>query len=350
MSGINADFHHRGKTMRTRKIRSLEVSEIGMGCMGFSHGYGKTPDEAYAIEAIRKAFEFGCTHFDTAEGYGAEMFYPGHNEQLLGKAAESFRKKAVIATKLHIHTEELQGGESLYRIVRNHLERSMKNLRTDYIDLYYLHRVNEEISFEEVAEVMGRLISEGMIREWGMSQVSADTLAKANAVTPVGAVQNLYSMLERDCEKDIFPYCLEHNISVVPFSPIASGFLSGKVTVQTTFEGDDVRKFVPQLSKENIIANQPVLELLDRFAAQKNAAKAQISLAWMLHKYPNVIPIPGAKRQEHILENLAAWEVRLTGEEFAELEAALNNCRIYGHRGHVETEQNSFGKHWKSKK
>lgn len=335
--------------MEMRKIGSLEVSPIGMGCMGFSHGYGKAPEEHDSIRAIQSAYEFGCTHFDTAEGYGKEQFYAGHNEELVGKAVAPFRKKITLATKLHIRPEKVQG-RSLYDVMRQHLEHSLKNLRTDYADLYYLHRVNEEVPFLDVAEVMGRFREEGLIREWGMSQISAEMLAKAHAVTPVAAVQNLYSMMERDCEQDIFPYCLEHGITVVPFSPIASGFLSGKVKAVTEFEaGDDVRKWVPQLSQENIQANQPILEVLEKFADKKNATKAQISLVWMLHKYPNVVPIPGARKQEHILENLGAWNVSLTEEEFRELETALNACTVYGHRGHVETEQTSFGRHWTKK-
>lgn len=337
-------------TMKKRKIGILEVSEIGMGCMGFSHGYGQVPAEAYSIDAIRKAYEFGCTFFDTAEVYGDVMFYPGHNEQLVGKAIRDFRKDVVLATKLHLHPEELVRGMSVYDMVRNHLEKSMENLQTDYIDLYYLHRVNTAVSIEELAAVMGRLINEGVIREWGMSQVGADTLAKAHEVTPVAAVQNLYSMLERDCELDIFPYCLEQGIGVVPFSPIASGFLSGKIKSDTPFEeADDVRKWVPQLKKENIIANQPVLDVLELFSGKKNATNAQISLAWMLHKYPNVVPIPGSKNQERILENLDATNVELTDAEFNELQAALDACILHGHRGHVETEQADFGLNWKKK-
>lgn len=324
--------------MKTRMIGNLEVSEIGMGCMGFSHGYGQVPDEAYSVEAIRKAYEFGCTFFDTAEVYGDVMFYPGHNERLVGKAIQDFRGEVTLATKLHLHAEELASDASLYDKVRGHLEKSMENLRTDYIDLYYLHRMNTAVSISEFAAVMGRLIEEGVVRAWGMSQVGVDTLAEAHEVTPVAAVQNLYSMLERDCERDIFPYCLEHGIGVVPFSPIASGFLSGKIKADTPFtETDDVRKWVPQLKKENIIANQPVLDVLERFSTRKNATNAQISLAWMLHKYPNVAPIPGSKNQQRILENLAATNVELTAVEFNELETALDACAIHGHRGHVET-------------
>lgn len=334
--------------MKKRMIGNLEVSEIGMGCMGFSHGYGKVPEEAYSIEVIRKAYEAGCTFFDTAEVYGDVVFYPGHNEQLVGKAIEPFRKEIVLATKMHLHPEELTDGTSIYEATRKHLEKSMQNLKTDYIDLYYLHRVNEQVPFEEIAGAMGRLIQEGLIRAWGMSQVDVDILDKAHAITPVAAVQNLYSMLERDCEKEIFPYCLEHHIGVVPFSPIASGFLSGKIKADTQFEAvDDVRKWVPQLSKENIIANQPVLDILNEYSAKKNATNAQISLAWMLHKYPNVVPIPGSKNQERILENLGAAHVELTDEEFHALETALDACTIHGHRGHVETEQSTFGNNWK---
>ena len=332
--------------MDNRKLGQLEVSPIGMGCMGFSHGYGQVPPEAYAIEAIRKAYDYGCTHFDTAEAYGKEQFYAGHNEELVGKAVEPFRKEVVLATKFHIGELSQPDETSLYREVRRHLEDSMSRLRTDYIDLYYLHRINETVRLEDVATVMGRLVKEGLIRGWGLSQVSADQIRAAHEITPLSAVQNIYSMVERDCETEIFPVCLEKGIGVVPFSPIASGFLSGKVTAQEQFGFDDVRKFVPQLSKENIEANQPILDLLHRFAVEKKATNAQISLAWMLHKYPNVVPIPGSKNQERILENLGAWNVTLSDDEFRQLQSALDECKVYGHRGCVETEQTSFGKQW----
>jgi aryl-alcohol dehydrogenase-like predicted oxidoreductase len=323
--------------MKKRKLRDLEVSEIGIGCMGFSHGYGEIPSEAYSIEAIRKAHGFGCTFFDTAEVYSPNLSGLGHNEKIVGKALKDCRKDVVIATKLHIATDEPQKDSSVYKTLRRHVKASLERLQTDYVDLYYLHRVNPDIPVEAVAEGMGRLIREGIITAWGLSQVSAEILAKAHAVTPVSAVQNLYNMLERDCEKDIFPYCLENNIGVVPFSPVASGYLSGKVTAETKFaEVDDVRNWVPQLSKENIIANQPILDILAKFAKEKNAANAQISMAWMLHKYPNLVPIPGSKNQERIIENLGAWNVELTDEEFAALEAALDKCTVHGHRGHVE--------------
>lgn len=230
--------------------------------------------------------------------------------------------------------------------MRGHLTASLKRLQTDYADLYYLHRINPDIPVEDVAEVMGKLIRDGLIRGYGLSQVDVDTIERANAVTPLSAVQNIYSMLERGVEEAVIPYCPAHGIGVVPFSPVASGFLSGKITAGTDFShSDDVRKYVPQLRKENLEANQPILALLEYCAARKNATRAQISLSWMLHKYPNVVLIPGSKNQERILENLASWNVALTGDEFAALETALDQIPVHGHRGFVE-QQGSSMKHW----
>ena len=187
---------------------------------------------------------------------------------------------------------------------------------------------------ESVAEAMGRLMEKGLIRGWGLSQVDVDIIDRAQQVTPLAAIQNIYSMVERDSEGNIIPYCMEHNIGFVPFSPIASGLLSGKITPQTRIEqNDDVRNWVPQLSRQNIVGNQSIVEMLKEFAAKKNAAPAQISLAWMLHKYPNVVPIPGSKNKERIIENLNSSKVELTEEEFTALENALNSLKVYGHRG-----------------
>lgn len=321
--------------MKTRQLRDLTVSEIGMGCMGFSHGYGKVPDEDYSIEAIRKAYDYGCTFFDTAEVYGMQQFEKGHNERLVGKAIEPFRKEIILATKLHIDTDEVKTDGSLYNTIRRHLKASMQKLRTDYTDLYYLHRINPDIPVEDVADVMGRFIKDGLIRGWGLSMVNKELLERANKVTPVSAVQNIYSMLDRDYEKKVIPYCAENNIGFVAFSPIASGFLSGKVTTETKFGFDDVRTWVPQMKKENIIANQPVLDLISSYANQKNATNAQIALAWMLKKYPHIVPIPGSKNQERILENLSAWKTELTDDEFEALDAALSKIAVHGSRKDV---------------
>jgi len=335
------------KRMKNRFLGKIEVSPIGMGCMALSHGYGKVPEEKDSIDAIRAAFDFGCTFFDTAEAYGEKLFYRGHNEQILGKAVEGFRDKVVLATKMSFRGVPYQPGDPVYPILKEHLTKSLENLRTDYVDLYYLHRIHPDMPPEDAAAAFGKLIDEGLIRGWGLSQVSAAQLDAFHKVTPVSAVQNLYNMLERDCEEDIFPYCLSHNIGVVPFSPIASGFLSGKITTDTVFEKvDDVRVFVPQLSKENIAANQPIVDILNRYAGEKGATPAQIALAWMLHKYPNVVPIPGSKHKERILENLGAWNVTLTDQEFAGLETALGRVTVHGHRGHVE-DQRSGMKDWK---
>lgn len=319
--------------MKTRFLRNIEVSEVGMGCMAFSHGYGKIPDESYSIEAIRNAYDHGCTFFDTAEVYSPNLSGIGHNEKIVGKALEPFRNEVVVATKLFVDSSEARRAYSVYNAVRNHLEASMDRLRTDRIDLYYLHR-QSNIAIESIAEAMGRLIDDGLIRGWGLSQVDVDVIDRAQQVTPLSAIQNIYSMVERDVEKAVAPYCLKNNIGIVPFSPIASGLLSGKITPQTQFErNDDVRNWVPQLSRRNIKGNQPIVEMLKDFAEKKNATPAQISLAWMLHKYPNVVPIPGSKNKERIVENLNASQVELTDDEFKALEAALNQHKVYGHRG-----------------
>ena len=301
-----------------------------MGCMAFSHGYGQIPDEQYSIDAIRNAYEHGCTFFDTAEVYSPNLSGIGHNELIVGKALKGFREEVVLATKLMLHGF---GFGSVYKTIRSHLEGSLDRLQTDYVDIYYLHRMSG-VPVEKVAEAMGKFMDDGLIRGWGLSQVDVDVIDRAQNVTPLAAIQNIYSMVERDCESGVIPYCMENNIGFVPFSPIASGLLSGKITPQTQFEKhDDVRNWVPQLSRRNIEGNQPIVEMLKNFAEKKKATPAQISLAWMLHKYPNVVPIPGSKNKERIIENLDSANVELTDAEFTELEEALSGLKVYGHRG-----------------
>ena len=316
--------------MKTRSLRNIEVSEVGMGCMAFSHGYGKIPQESYSIDAIRNAFEHGCTFFDTAEIYSPNLSGTGHNELIVGKALRGIRDRAVIGTKLMLRGF---GTGNVYRTIRSHLEGSLSRLGTDYVDVYYLHRMGG-VPVEKVAEAMGRLIDDGMIRGWGLSQVDVDVIGRAEEVTPPAAVQNIYSMVERDCEERVIPYCMEHDIGFVPFSPIASGLLSGRITPETRFEkNDDVRNWVPQLSENNRQGNMPIVGMLRDLAQRKNATPAQISLAWMLHKYPNVVPIPGSKNRERIIENLDSSEVVLTDQEFSFLESELGRLKVYGHRG-----------------
>lgn len=301
----------------------IEVSAVGYGCMGLSHGYGAVPEHSEAIRLIRKAYELGCTFFDTAEVYSA-----GHNELLTGEALEPFRNKIVLATKFFYNSAE---GDT-ETVIRRHLEASLKRLRTDYIDIYYQHRIEEDDKIEEVAAVMGKLIKEGKIRGWGQSQASAEQLRRANAVTPLTAIQSEYSIMERTFEKEVIPACEELGIGFVAFSPLASGFLSGKYNAATTYSGDDVRRVITRFDKGNIAANQPLLDLLYRVAAAKGATPAQISLAWMLHKKDFIVPIPGMRKDERIIENLGAADVVLTDSEFAQIEAELSKIKIYGNR------------------
>ena len=318
--------------MNKRKLGDIEVSEIGIGTMAFSHGYGKIPDEQYSIEAIREAYDNGCTFFDTAEVYSPNLQGIGHNELIVGKALKDVRDKVVIATKLFLKASEVENGD-VYGAIKKHLLGSMERLQVKMVDLYYLHRLSD-VPLEEIAKAMGQLIKEGLIRGWGLSQVEADSIAKAHNITPVSAIQNLYNIFERDSEEKVLPYCLKNNIGFVPFSPIASGLLSGKITTKTEFEKvDDVRNWVPQLKKENIEGNQPIVDLVQKLAQKKNATPAQISLAWMLKKYPNLVPIPGSKNKGRIKENLDAHKVVLTDEELTEFENELKKLKVYGHRG-----------------
>jgi aryl-alcohol dehydrogenase-like predicted oxidoreductase len=307
---------------------NLEVSAVGLGCMGFSHGYGPGPDREASIALIRQAYEKGCTFFDTAEGYGA-----GANEELVGEALAPMRDEVAIATKLHI----TDGGdgmtrEDLSRQLRRRLDASLARLGTDYVELYYQHRVNKDIPVEDVAAVMGELIEEGKILGWGQSQATEQELRRAHAVTLLTAIQSEYSIMERMFERDIIPACEELGIGFVPFSPLASGFLSGKASAGDTYTGDDVRRVITRFEADNVRANQPLLDLLSAFAWEKRATPAQISLAWMLHKKDFIVPIPGSRRLERIEENLGAADVELTEEEFARIEAELAGITIHGNR------------------
>ena len=318
--------------MEKRKLGNIEVTEIGIGTMAFSHGYGKIPDEKYSIEAIREAYNHGCNFFDTAEVYSPNLAGIGHNELIVGKALKDVRDKVVIATKLFLKSREVVNGD-VYGAIKKHLLGSMERLQVKMVDLYYLHRLSD-VPLEEIAKAMGRLINEGLIRGWGLSQVDVDSIEKAHKITPVSAVQNLYNILERDCEEKVIPFCLKNNIGVVPFSPVGSGLLSGKINSNTEFEkNDDVRNWVPQCKKENIIGNQPIIDLISKFAAKKGATPAQFSMAWMIKKYPNVVPIPGSKNKERIIENINTYKVKLTDEELNEFENELKKYKVHGHRG-----------------
>lgn len=316
--------------MKTRTIGTLEVSTVGYGCMGLSHGYGATPIKGDSIKLIRTAFDMGCTFFDTAEGYAF-----GQNEELLGEAVGPFRDKVTIASKFggpRVNGNHLEPQELLPERIRKHCEDSLRRLRTDHIDLYYQHRVSEKVTVEEVAACIGRLIKEGKVLTWGLSQPTAGQIRRAHAVTPLASVQSEYSMMERYIEEEVLPVCKELGISLVPFSPLASGFLSGKYKADAVYQGDDVRRFITRFDNENVRKNQPLLHLIDDFAVRKNATYAQIALAWLLAKDEHIVPIPGGRTPERMQENFGAADIVFTPEEFAELDSRLRKITIYGNR------------------
>lgn len=314
--------------MKTRKLGSLEVSAIGLGCMGFTHGYGTCPSEEESVRLIRKAYEEGCTFFDTAEIYSCYK-----NEELVGKALRPFRDKVVISTKFTPATlpgQERAEGKLSRAGIRQAVEGSLRRLQTDYIDLYMEHRVPKESDPAEVAYWMGELIREGKIRAWGQSEPTLEQLKAAHAVTPVAAVQSEYSIMERKWEADVIPFCRKNGIGFVAYSPMAGGFLSGKYR-HAAFEGDDVRRAITRYTEENMQANAVLLDLINRYAEAKHCTAAQVSLAWVMHS-AHVVPIPGMRTDTRILENLGAAEVMLTDAEYAAMNEALAHITIHGNR------------------
>lgn len=316
--------------MKTRKLRDLEVSAIGMGCMGFTHAYGKAPEEKEAIRLVHRAFELGCTFFDTAE-----MYSYFKNEEFVGKALKELsRDKVVISDKFWpqpLPGQVMPEGKLSEAGIRKSVEGALRRLQTDYIDLYTEHQMDEG-SEEAVAYVMGLLIKEGKIRGWGQSSSTVEQIRKAHAVTPITAIQSEYSMMERKWEKDVIPLCRELNIGFVAFSPMGNGFLSGKYKPTDRFEGDDVRRVITRFNPENMEANMPLLDLVQHYAERKNCTSAQISLAWVLKGGDFIVPIPGMRSESRIAENLGAADIELTDEEYAALTSALSKVEIHGDR------------------
>lgn len=314
--------------MNYRKLRDLEVSSIGYGCMGLSMGYGSSPAKEYAIELIRSTYDMGCTLFNTAEFYGH-----GDNEELLGEALKNIRSNAVITDKFWINKKwKSNSRKDLMEELRTRLENSLKRLNTNRIELYTQARVNKDIPLEDIAYCMGEFIKEGKILGWGLSEATAEQIKKAHAVTPLTAIESEYSMIERRFEKDVLPFCHEQNIGFLAFSPLANGFLSGKVDTDTDYDGIDARRVITRFDKENIIANQPLVDLLNKFTEEKDATPAQISLAWILHKKDFIVPIPGSRKLHRVEENLGAADIELTDQEFSQLEAELSKIKIHGDR------------------
>ena len=318
--------------MNTRKLGTLEVSEVGLGCMGMHHAYGAPRDEKEMEKLIHKAVDLGITFFDTAELYEAKG-QPHGNELLVGRALAPYRGKVKIATKFGLASNENHEllADSRPETVRKSVEGSLQRLGVDCLDLYYQHRVDPKIPVEEVALTMAELIKEGKIAHWGMCEANAEQIRKAHAVCPLTAVQNRYSMMTRGWEETVFPVCEELGIGYVAFSPLANGFLSGAYTRESKFDKEtDFRSFLPQFQPENMDAHQKLLDMIEEFAYKKDATKAQVSLAWVLAQRPFVVPIFGTTREERLLENTASVQISFTAEELAQLNEALSHIEIKG--------------------
>lgn len=314
--------------MQHRKLRDLEVSALGLGCMGMSHGYGPAADKNEMIKLIHHAFDLGVTFFDTAEVYG-----PYLNEELVGEALEPIRDKVVIATKFGIQMENgKQVQNSKPEIIRKSIEGSLKRLRTDCVDLYYLHRVDTNTPIEDVAQTVKDLIKEGKVKYWGLSEAGVNTIRKANEICPVTAIQSEYSMWWREPEKELFPLLEELNIGFVPFSPLGKGYLTGRFDKNSTFEKDDFRSIVPRFTKENLEANQKFIDYIKDLAANKGITPAQLALSWVLAQKPYIAPIPGTRKIERLEENLKSSDVLLTYEEVKEINAEIEKIKISGAR------------------
>lgn len=314
--------------MKKRKLgNELEVSAIGLGCMGMSVAFGAAPDKKEMISLIHQAIDRGVTFFDTAESYGS-------NEELLGEALAPFKNDIVIATKFGFYTTE--NGQHVLNSrpekIKQAVESSLKRLKVDTIDLYYQHRVDPNVPIEEVAGAVQDLIKEGKIKHWGLSEASVKTIRRAHAVHPVTAVQSEFSMMWRSPEEKLLPALEELGIGFVPFSPLGRGFLTGTINKNATFENTDFRSIVPQFTPENLEANQVLIDLIKVIAAGKDATPAQIALAWVLAQKPWIVPIPGTRKLERLEENLGAAEVELTSEELVELNDALSKIEILGER------------------
>lgn len=313
---------------RTLGKTGLEVSALGLGCMGLSFGYGNTIEKQDAINLIRAAYERGITFFDTAEAYG-----PFTNEEILGEALEPFRKEVVIASKFGFKEGKPQlGVDSRPETIRAVAEAALKRLRTDVIDLFYQHRVDPGIPIEEVAGTVKELIDEGKVKHFGLSEAGVQTIRRAHAVQPVTALQSEYSLWWREPEEEILPTLEELGIGFVPFSPLGKGFLTGKIDENTTFDKNDFRNTVPRFSEENRKTNQALVDLLDKIAEEKEDTSAQIALAWLLAQKPWIVPIPGTTKLHRLEENIASTEVVLSADDLQQINEALSNIEVKGAR------------------
>ncbi|MBV4417958.1 aldo/keto reductase [Clostridium tyrobutyricum] len=316
--------------MKKRKLGNsdLEVSAIGLGCMGMSYGYGTVSDKKEMISLIHKAIEMGITLFDTAEVYG-----PYINEELIGGALKPYREKVIISTKCGI---KIVNGKQVLdgrpEVIRTSVEGSLKRLKTDVIDLYYLHRVDTNVPIEAVADTMKALIKEGKIKHWGLSEAGVDTIRKAHAVCALTAVESEYSMMWRQPEKELLTVLEELGIGFMPFAPLGKGFLTGAFNKNTEFARGDLRSQLPRFSSENMKSNQALVDLIHKVAEEKGAAPAQIALAWVLAQKSWIVPIPGTTKVHRLAENAGAVEITLTHEELSKLNDALSKITVVGER------------------
>jgi aryl-alcohol dehydrogenase-like predicted oxidoreductase len=322
----------RSPAMQKRKLGSLEVSALGLGCMGMTHAYGQAPDRQAMIALLRNAVERGVSFFDTAEVYG-----PFNNEELVGEALAPLRGQVVIATKFGFAPDpnggpRWNGLDSRPEHIRAVAEASLKRLRTDSIDLFYQHRVDPNVPIEDVAGTLRDLIKEGKVKHFGLSEAGADTIRRAHAVQPVTALQSEYSLWTRDPEAEILPTLEELGIGFVPFSPLGRGFLTGKMDENTQFDSNDFRNSLPRFTAEARKANQALVELLGQVAQQKGGTPAQVALAWLLAQKPWIVPIPGTTKLHRLDENIGAAALELTPEDLAGIDQAASKITVQGAR------------------
>ena len=319
--------------MQKRKLGNsgLEVSALGLGCMGMSFGYGPPGDKKEMISLIRSAVERGVTFFDTAEAYG-----PFTNEELVGAALAPMRKQVVIATKFGFkfdpNTGKAAGLDSRPEHIRQVADAALKRLKTDVIDLFYQHRVDPDVPIEDVAGAVKNLIQEGKVKHFGLSEAGVQTIRRAHAVQPVAALQSEYSLWWRSPEMEVLPALEELGIGLVPFSPLGKGFLTGKIDENTTFDSSDFRNIVPRFTPEARKANQALVDLLGQIAERKKATPARIALAWLLARKPWIVPIPGTTKLNRLEENIGAAAVELTPDDLREIESAASNVTVQGAR------------------
>lgn len=316
--------------MKHRKLgkTGLEVSSLGLGCMGLSFGYGPATDKQQGINLIREAYEQGITFFDTAECYG-----PFTNEELVGEALAPFRKEVVVATKFGFEDGDSRKGlNSTPARIRQVVEASLKRLRTDVIDLFYQHRVDPNVPMEDVAGTVKELIAEGKVKHFGLSEAGVESIRKAHAVQPVTALQSEYSIWWREPEKEIIPTLEELGIGFVPFSPLGKGFLTGAINENTQFDSTDFRNSVPRFNEENRKANQMLVDLLGEIAKQKDATPAQIALGWLLAQKPWIVPIPGTTKSQRLTENIGGASVDLSGDDVKAIDDAFAKTNVQGDR------------------